>query len=132
MTSLGHLDHVAIVVTDTEMALRLWRDRLGFRVIHSEVVNGGAVRLTHLQLGGTHLQFVEPLVPEHPLHQWLQHNGQGLHHLCFAVEELDAAIKQLATHGIAAATPHQGTNGRRAAFLDRASTDGVLVELTGK
>ena len=75
------LDHFAIVVPSTDDALKTWRDKLGFPVVCSEVVNNGAVRLTLLDLGNTHLQLVEPLTPDHPLHAWLAQHGPGLHHL---------------------------------------------------
>ena len=128
------LDHIAIVVPDTEAALRLWRDQLGLPVLYSETVNADTVRLTHLELGNTHLQLVEPLTPDHPLALWLARHGPGLHHLCLAVDEIDAAAAALPGWGLSAgsAVPHQGIQGKRALFLDRDSTGGVLVELTGR
>ena len=57
------LDHLAIAVPDTEEALKVWPDRAGLRLLYSEVVNGGAVRLTHPDLGNTQLQLVEQLTP---------------------------------------------------------------------
>ena len=69
------LDHLAIVVPDTEEALKTWRDRFGFPVLFSEVVNDGATRLTHLDLGNTQLQLVEPLKQDTPLAEWLQQHG---------------------------------------------------------
>lgn len=126
------LDHVAMVVPNTEEALAIWRDRLGLTVLYSEVVNDGAVRLTHLDLGNTQLQLVEPLLPGHPLKSWLQKNGPGLHHLCFKVENVGEAGSALERSGLPpAAAPHQGTQGKRALFLDRAITQNVQVELTG-
>ncbi len=126
------LDHLAIVVPDTEAALRIWRDRCGFPMLYSEVVNHGTVRLTHLDLGNTQLQLVQPLTPDHPLQPWLKANGVGLHHFCFAVENVDAAAQAAAAAGLTHSTrPHQGTGGKRALFLDRATTDGVQVEITG-
>ena len=83
------LDHLAIAVPDTEQALKLWRDTLGFPVLYSEDVNGGTVRLTHLDLGNTQLQLVQPLTPDHPLQTWLKSNGSGLHHLCLAVDNVE-------------------------------------------
>lgn len=124
------LDHLAIVVPDTEAALRLWRDTLGFPLLFSEDVNDATVRLTHLDLGNTHLQLVEPLTPDHPLQAWLEEHGSGLHHLCLKVEELDAAISGSPVP--AAPKPHQGTRGNRAIFLEKGSTQNVLVELTGR
>jgi methylmalonyl-CoA/ethylmalonyl-CoA epimerase len=123
------LDHLAIVVPDTEEALRLWRDVFGFPVLFSEDVNGGTVRLTHLDLGNTHLQIVEPLAADHPLRDWLAEHGPGLHHLCLRVEDVGEA--KAASPVPAAAAIHQGTRGKRALFLDRSATQNVQVELTG-
>jgi methylmalonyl-CoA/ethylmalonyl-CoA epimerase len=127
------LDHVAIVVPDTEEALKIWRDRVGLTVLFSEVVNNGAIRLTHLDLGNTHLQLVQPLVPDHPLQAWVAKNGPGLHHLCFRVDDVGQAFVELPAQGLpAAAAPHQGTQGKRALFLDKNASQGVPLEVTGK
>jgi methylmalonyl-CoA/ethylmalonyl-CoA epimerase len=123
------LDHLAIAVSDTEEALRLWRDRFGLPVLDSEDVNGGTVRLTHLDLGNTQLQLVEPLVADHPLRAWLEQHGAGLHHFCLGVEDIDEAMRRAPVP--TASKPHQGTRGKRALFLDKTATDGVQVELTG-
>jgi methylmalonyl-CoA/ethylmalonyl-CoA epimerase len=123
------LDHLAVVVPDTEAALKTWRDTLGFPLLYSEVVNGGTVRLTHLDLGNTHLQLVEPLTPEHPLRAWLAQHGPGLHHFCLRVEKVSEAMASSPVPS--APQPHQGTQGKRAVFLDKAATQGVQVELTG-
>jgi methylmalonyl-CoA/ethylmalonyl-CoA epimerase len=126
------LDHLALVVPDTEEALRTWRDRVGLTVLHSEVVNGGTVRLTHLDLGNTHLQLVEPLTPEHPLKDWLAKNGPGLHHFCFKVADVGEAQVHLTAANVPTAPRiHQGIAGKRALFLDKAATQGVQVEVTG-
>jgi methylmalonyl-CoA/ethylmalonyl-CoA epimerase len=126
------LDHFAIAVPDTETALKLWRDTLGFPLICSEVVNQGSVRLTHLDLGNTHLQLVEPLTPDHPLQAWLREHGSGLHHVCLRVDDVGAARSELRAGGLAGdVPPHEGTQGKRALFLDRRATAGVQVEVTG-
>lgn len=127
------LDHLAIAVPDTEAALLVWRDRLGFPVVFSEVVQGGAVRLTHLDLGNTQLQLVEPLAPGHPLGEWLARHGPGLHHFCLGVPDVGRAQADLPLEGVAVASSvHQGTRGKRALFLDVAGTQGVRVEVTGR
>lgn len=126
------LDHVAIVVPDTEAALEIWRDRVGLRVLYSEVVNNGSIRLTHLDLGNTHLQLVEPLQDGHPLKDWVAKNGAGLHHLCFRVDDVGKAFVELPQQGLAVAPAiHQGTQGKRALFLDKSPTQGVQLEVTG-
>jgi methylmalonyl-CoA/ethylmalonyl-CoA epimerase len=127
------LDHVAIVVPDTEAALEIWRDRVGLTVLYSEVVNNGALRLTHLDLGNTHLQLVQPLKPDHPLQAWVAKNGAGLHHLCFRVDDVGEAFVELPKETLpVAAAPHQGTQGKRALFLDKSATQDVQLEVTGK
>jgi len=127
------LDHLAVVVPDTEEALKVWRDRLGLKLLYSEVVNGGTVRLTHLDLGNTQLQLVEPLTRDHPLKWWLTKNGPGLHHLCFKVDDVGEAQRGLPKIKLpVAANIHQGTQGKRALCLDKSATQGVQVEVTGK
>jgi methylmalonyl-CoA/ethylmalonyl-CoA epimerase len=127
------LDHLAIVVPDTEAALTIWRDRFGFPVLFSEAVNNATILLTHLDLGNTQLQLVQPLTDDHPLWDWLRANGAGLHHFCLAVEDVGVAYQETVQLGLPPGepAPHQGTQGKRALFLDRQTTGGVQVELTG-
>ena len=124
------LDHLAIAVPDTEAALKVWRDTMGFPLLYSEVVNGGTVRLTHLDLGNTQLQLVEPLTSDHPLQAWLAKNGSGLHHFCLKVDDVGEAMADAPVP--TGPAPHQGTQGKRALFFHKAATQGVQVEITGK
>ena len=124
------LDHLAIVVKDTEEALQIWHHGMGLPLVHSEVVNDGTIRLTHLDLGNTHLQLVEPLTPDHPLQTWLKENGSGLHHFCLRVE--DVAESKITAPFTCPGEPHQGIQGKRAIFMDKTATGNVQIELTGK
>src|SRR5262245_45897344 len=120
------LDHLAIVVPNTEEALKVWRDRVGLKMIYSEAVNDGEARLTHLDLGNTQLQLVEPLVTDHPLKAWLAKNGPGLHHFCLKVDDVGTAYLHLPQQGMPVAPRiHEGTQGKRALFLDKTATQGV-------
>ena len=127
------LDHLAVVVPDTEQALEIWRDQFGFPVLFSETVSDGRILLTHLDLGNTHLQLVQPLTDDQPLWDWLEANGPGLHHVCFEVDDVGVAYEEVPALGLEPGEPqpHQGPQGKRALFLDQASTGGVPVELTG-
>jgi methylmalonyl-CoA/ethylmalonyl-CoA epimerase len=126
------LDHFAIAVPDTEEALKVWRDKFGFTLLYSEDVNNASVRLTHLDLGNTHLQLVQPLTADHPLQAWLREHGAGLHHVCMRVADVGEALRVLPTYQIpTAAMSHQGTRGKRALFLNKMETQGVQVEVTG-
>jgi len=125
------LDHIAIVVQDTDEALKFYHDRLGLPIVVDEVIDSGGVRLTHLDLGNLHLQLVQPLTEDHPLCEYLQQRGEGLHHLCLLVDDVAETVSAL-PQGIAARSvpPHDGPNGRNAAFLDPETTRGVIWELT--
>jgi methylmalonyl-CoA epimerase len=131
--AIGTLDHIAVVVRNTEQALTLYRDTLGFSVKFSQVLPDQPVRLTHLDVGGIDLQLVEPLTPNHPLHVALDERGEHLHHVCFAVENVETMINGgLAAYGLHARDlrPRSGPNGRAAAFIDPSTTHNVLIELT--
>lgn len=125
------LDHLAIATSNTDEALKLWRDKFGFPVIVQERVNNGSVLLTHLDLGNTHLQLVEPLTPDHPLTAWLEKNGSGLHHFCLKVDDVGESFETMKDMIASGVEPHQGTGGKRALFIDRTQTQHVQVELTG-
>jgi methylmalonyl-CoA/ethylmalonyl-CoA epimerase len=125
------LDHLAIVVPDTEEALKTWRDIFGFPIVIQEKVSNDTVLLTHLNLGNTHLQLVEPLTPDHPLKVWLERHGPGLHHFCLSVDDIGESFARMNDMIATNVKPHQGTQGQRALFLDKTKTQNVQVELTG-
>ncbi len=128
------IDHIAIVVKDTEEALRFYRDVLGLPLLFSEVLEEQSVRLTHLDMEGCHLQLVQPLSDEHPLSEHLRQRGEGLHHLCFKVENVPDVMGQMSDHQLASrdAKPRRGPRGRQAVFIDPETTRGVLIEITGE
>ena len=134
--ALSHngLDHLAIAVADTTEALKLWRDKMGLKVLFAEKVNNDTVLLTHLDLGNTHLQLVQPLVKPHPLWDWMEKNGgPGLHHFCLAVDSIEQSFNDLyrQTGLRPAPSMHQGTKGKKALFIDSTNTPGITIELTG-
>lgn len=120
------LDHVGIVVRDTTAAVATFTTLLGLRLVHDETLPHLNVHLSYLQAGAeTFLQLVEPTGPG-PVMEFLDSHGEGLHHVCFAVDDAEAAV--VATGGTPAAV-FPGGRGRRCVFLAR-QPHGVLVELT--
>lgn len=128
---LSGVDHVAIVVRDTEEALRFWRDTLGLEVLFTTSGQGGTVALTNLALGNSHLQLVEPLAEDHPLLAWLGERESALHHLGIAVGDVSAYRARAVAEGLVdAETPLiAATLGRRAIFLDPTRTGEVVIEI---
>ena len=99
MTPIRRLDHVAVLVRSTDEALRFYCDRLGLAVHSSEELDAPNVRLTYLDAGNAFVQLVEPLDSTSPLGSWLEEHGEGLHHICFGVDEVPAAVAELSDPG---------------------------------
>jgi methylmalonyl-CoA epimerase len=122
------LDHVAIAVRDTEEALLAFRDRLGLRVVQSEEIPTPHVRLTYLDCGNTFLQLVEPLDPKLEIARWIDENGEGVHHICFGVDEVLEVARKLSPSG---EKPAAGSGrGRVSAFVPGPPVHGVRIECT--
>jgi methylmalonyl-CoA/ethylmalonyl-CoA epimerase len=131
------LDHVGIAVESLDEALKLYSGLLGIELAGTELVEEQKVRTAFLPLGGssdaggTELELLESTDPEGPIGKFIASRGQGLQHLAFKVEDLDAALVELKSAGIRLIDekPRYGAGGARIAFLHPKSTNGVLVEL---
>jgi methylmalonyl-CoA/ethylmalonyl-CoA epimerase len=99
VTPIRRLDHVAVLVRSTDDALRFYRDHLGLAVHSSEELAAPHVRLTYLDAGNAYIQLVEPLDSTSALTTWLEENGEGLHHICFGVDDVESAVVELSDPG---------------------------------
>ena len=128
---LKKIDHLGIVVRDIEEALKVYRDTFGLELAHIEEVPEYGAKVAFLPLGESDLELIEPLSAEGSLAKFLEKRGEGLHHLCLAVEDIEAALAELAARGLRLIDerPRPGGHGRRVAFLHPASAHGVLIEL---
>jgi len=125
---LKRLDHVAVVVRDTDAAIGHFSGMLGLEVVSSEVLLEPRLRLTYLDLGNTLLQLVEPLDADSAVATALAETGEGLHHLCFAVDSVAEAATALADPPQA---PVLGSGrGRASAFVAGPVRHGVRIECT--
>jgi methylmalonyl-CoA/ethylmalonyl-CoA epimerase len=124
---IRRLDHVAVAVRNTEAALSHFRDRLGLEVVATEELERLAVRLTYLDAGNAYVQLVEPLEADSPIDRWLNINGEGLHHICFGVDDVAG---DLAEFSPALPTEPLGNGrGRASGFLPDLFA-GVRIECT--
>ncbi|MGA8603677.1 MAG: methylmalonyl-CoA epimerase [Thermoplasmata archaeon] len=124
------LDHVGIVVGDLAEAIARWQGTLGPPDSPPEEVPGSSVRVVFFSAGETHLEFVEPIGPKSPVSKFLATRGGGVHHLAFAVPDVDAALHEVAARGGQLIDRHgrPGARGRRVGFAHPAAFGGVLVE----
>jgi methylmalonyl-CoA/ethylmalonyl-CoA epimerase len=128
VTPLRRLDHVAVLVRDTDEALRFYSGRLGLAVASSEEIPAPHVRLTYLDAGNAYIQLVQPLAGDSPLTVWLDEHGEGLHHICFGVDDVAGAVGELSDPG---AEISIGTGrGRVSSFVSAADSHGVRIECT--
>jgi methylmalonyl-CoA/ethylmalonyl-CoA epimerase len=128
------IDHLGIAVTSLDEGLALWRDLLGLEPAGVETVAEQGVRTAFLNVGDTRLELIEPTGPDTPVGRFLSKRGPGFHHVCFLVEDLEAAIRELESQGMRLVDrePRDGAQGSKVAFLHPGSTGGVLVELKQK
>ena len=130
------IDHVAIIVRSIEQALVFYRDTLGIEPSEIKDVPTEQVRIAFLPMGGpggSEIELIEPTTPESSLSKFLDKRGEGLHHICLEVENIDAALQEMKEKAapVLDTQPRIAAEGR-AIFLHPKGTNGVLLELIEK
>ncbi len=125
------LDHVAILVADLDAAVELYRDVYGLDLAGVEEVPSEKVRVAIFGRGAGRIELVSPSGPDSPMRAALEKRGEGLHHLCLEVPDLEAAMASLKARGapLLDEKPRPGAGGARVAFVHPRGSRGVLVEL---
>jgi len=125
------LDHVGIAVENLEASLAVYEGILGMKLHGTEEVVEQKVRTAFLPLGETEVELLESTDPEGPIGKFIAAKGQGVQHLAFRVENLEAALEELKAKGVRLIDekPRYGAGGARIAFIHPKATNGVLVEL---
>jgi len=130
MLKMNKINHVAIVVEDIDEALKFWRDALGLEVDHIEDVPSQHSRVAFIPVGDSEVELVSPTTQDSGLAKFLEKRGEGLHHLCFEVDDLAEVLDELKIKGIRLINEEPLIlPGRKMAFVHPKSTNGVLVEL---
>jgi methylmalonyl-CoA/ethylmalonyl-CoA epimerase len=122
--------HVGIAVPDLPAALAFYRDVLGLEPHPPEEVDGATILA--LPFGESEIELLAPLRADSPIGKFLAKRGPGIHHICYRVPDLDAAIRacQAAGYRLVDEVPRAGAGGRRIAFIHPNATGGILIELT--
>jgi methylmalonyl-CoA/ethylmalonyl-CoA epimerase len=125
-----HIAHVGIAVSNLETALAFYRDVLGLEPHPPEEVDGAAI--LSLPFGDSEVELLAPLRPDSPIGKFLAKRGPGIHHICYRVPDLDAALESCRAAGyrLIDEVPRLGAGGRRIAFVHPKATAGILLELT--
>jgi methylmalonyl-CoA/ethylmalonyl-CoA epimerase len=128
---LGRIDHIGVATDDLDGAIALYEDTLGMPVAHRETVESQGVEAVLLDVGGGHVELLRPLGPETPVGRYLERKGPGLHHVAYAVDDIESVLGSLKEAGIELidAEPRVGIRDSRVAFVHPKSTGGVLTEI---
>ena len=122
--------HIGLAVSSIDQILPFYRDILGLPEVPLDDADGA--RIAGVAAGDSLVELLEARTPDSPIGKFIAKRGPGIHHICFAVDDLDATLARCAAHGLRLidATPRLGAEGKRIAFLHPAGTNGVLVELS--
>lgn len=125
------IDHLGIAVRSISDSLAFYSDVLGLEMAGSETVPDQGVRVALLPVGESRIELLEPVSEETPVGRFISKRGEGLHHICYEVDDLTARLNELRSRGarLLDGYPRRGAEGRQVAFLHPASANGVLVEL---
>lgn len=122
--------HIGIAVRGLGDSLPFYRDILGLVDVPLDDADGA--KIAGLMAGPSLVELLEAEAPDSPIAKFVAKRGPGIHHVCFAVDDLDATLDRCRTHGVRLIddAPRVGAEGKRIAFIHPSSTSGVLVELT--
>ncbi|HAF48274.1 MAG TPA: methylmalonyl-CoA epimerase [Anaerolineaceae bacterium] len=130
MSQIKKVNHIAILVENIENALPFWQDQLGLTLDHIEDVPSQASKVAFLPVGEGEVELVEPMDPESGLAKYLEKRGEGMHHLCFQVDDIEAMLDLLKAKDVRLINESPvDLPGRRMAFIHPKAANGVLIEL---
>src|SRR5579862_7172924 len=125
------IDHLGIAVQSLDESVKYYEGALGLKCEHREEVPSQKVRTAFFTVGDVHIELLEPTSEERPIAKFLAKNGEGIHHVAFATDNISAQLKDASQAGVRLIheTPFEGAAGKLVAFLHPKSTHGVLTEL---
>ena len=130
---LKQIDHIAIVVRDLDAALSVYHDALGLPLERVEDVPVEKVKVAFLPLpeGSGEIELVQPTADDTGIARYLAKRGEGMHHICFEVDDIQAAMAEMAASGLQVLEeePRVGSQGQKYVFIHPKTAHGVLIEL---
>ena len=128
---LKKIHHIAVAVDNLDEAAKFYQNVLGLDLAGVEVVSAQKTKVGFFKIGASNIELVQPAEPDSPLDKFLKTKGQGMHHLCFEVDDIEAEIKNLLENGATMIDqkPRPGAHNSRVAFVHPKSSSGVLIEL---
>jgi len=127
----GRIDHVGVAVEDLDAAIELYEGTFEMELAHRETVESQGVEAALLDVGDGHVELMRPLADDSPVGKFLARKGPKLHHVAYAVDDIDSTLEKLAAAGLELIDrkARTGIRGSRVAFVQPKSTGGVLTEI---
>lgn len=128
------IDHIGIAVKSLDEAVKFYEETLGIKCEKIEEVPTQKVKTAFFDVGGVHLELLEPTTEDSPIAQFLQRNGEGVHHIAYFCDDIVAQLAKAKETGckLINEEPVPGAGGKKVAFLHPKSTYGVLTEFCTK
>jgi len=128
-----NIDHVGIVVQNLDESLKTYCEQLGFQLLERVAIPEQLVEAAFLDAGNGTIELISPTDSSSGTARYLQNRGEGTHHICFAVDDIEAALTELRDQGVRLIdeTPRQGVHGL-VAFVHPKATHGTMIELLQK
>jgi len=128
---LKKIEHIGVAVQNIEKSIPLFRDLLGIPIEKVYASDAIKTKIAFFPLGDATIELIEAMDPSSPVAKFIQKRGEGIHHICFGVENVEAALRHFEAKGIDLLDrkPRRMENGDLIAFLNPKSTNGVLIEL---
>jgi methylmalonyl-CoA/ethylmalonyl-CoA epimerase len=129
-----HIEHIGIAVTNLEEAIKYYKEVLGLECYAIEEVADQKVKTAFFMVGQTKIELLESTDPEGPIGKFIEKKGAGIHHLAFAFEDVNKALKDVEDKGVTLIDKQsrKGAEGLKIGFLHPKSTYGVLTEFCSK
>jgi len=128
---LKKINHIAIAVNNIEEAASFYQTVLGLKLSELEVVTAQKTKVGFLKIGESNIELVQPAEQDSPLVKFLETKGQGIHHICFEVDDVESEVKAFIEKGaiLIDRKPRSGAHNTKVAFVHPKSSSGVLIEL---
>jgi methylmalonyl-CoA/ethylmalonyl-CoA epimerase len=128
---ITHIDHLGIAVEDLESTISIYRDLLGLPMVGTDEVPEQKVKVAMFKVGESKIELLESTDPEGPIGKHIEKKGQGIHHIAFHTDDIEADLENMKQQGarLINETPVSGAHGTKVAFIHPKSSGKVLMEL---
>ncbi len=131
MFDVSKVDHIGVAVKSIDEAAKFWEEIMGLKIVARETVEEQKVTTAFIPCGDSEVELLEATCEDSPIAKFIEKNREGIQHIAFRVEDIDAALAELKEKGVRLIdeTARKGAGGARIAFVHPKATNGILLEL---